>query len=285
MPSSRPLHGPTYLGGRPLSRACALCGRPGGLTRAHVPPQAAGNTGEVRRYRPGISKGTLGPQGMPQKGGLFIESLCRDCNSWAGARYDGAYSDFAHRLEFATNSAALFLPRDVPPVSLAPGLVSRSILIGLMAVNPRIRVNYPMLADQLLDEDPEIRLPGGLELRMALTAQRTARLAAAPSIMKVLDRRLFHLALAEVWFRPLAWALVPTPGHTPELGPDLVVAHGWTDATDWLRYSTARTSVDLRNIVKSLPLVRHPRADPIDRDNWVEMLSDEAPLLEGYLPA
>ncbi len=103
-------------------------------------------------------------------------------------------------------------------------------------------------------------------------------------MMRVLGRRQFNLSLAEVWFRPLAWALIPEPGNTPQFGEDLVTLEGWPDVTEWLCYSTDRTSVDLRNIVRAFPTVVHPRTDPRQRDSWVEMLSDEAPLLEGVIP-
>lgn len=271
-----------YLGGRTRTNVCGVCGRFGKMTRAHVPPQAAGNTGAVLRYRPSILDGGLGANGREKLGGLYVESLCAECNNVrAGAKRDPAYADFAQRMERALGTS-LVLPGPVPPINVAPGLVSRSVLIGLMAVNPRLREQYPSLAEQMVEDRPGIRLPGGLQLRLALTRQREARLAAQASLSRVMIARAYYHAFAELWFRPFAWALVPQTGRAPtQLGPELVAEQRWADVTEWLRYSEDRTSVDLRNLVPHLPQVTHPLDGP-DHDNWMSLLGD-APLLQGYL--
>ncbi len=251
------------------------------MSKAHVPPQAAGNTGRVVRYRPGLTEGTLGPQGALKKGGLWFRTLCERCNNRAGERADRAYADFANRVSFALNTASVWVPSGVPPVNVAPGLVSRSVLIGMMAVNPRLRINHPSLAEQLLNDAPEVALPGGLQLRLALTQSSFARAAAASWWLRALGQRRYYFAVAEVWFKPFAWALVPD-GDDVSLGQNFIEQGPWADCTDWSRYSTDRVSVDLRNVVRALSVVRHPR-DSADHDSWMEMLSNEAPLLEGRI--
>ncbi len=272
-----------YLGGRTETNVCGVCGKFGKMTRAHVPPQTAGNTGAVVRYRPTILDGTLGPNGRELTGGLWVRTLCSDCNNVRGGRRrDPAYGDFARRMDEAMRST-LLLSGPVPPVNVAPGLVARSVLVGMMAVNPKLREQYPSLAEQVVEDASEIRLPGGLQLRLALTRQREARLAASASYDRVLTVRSFYHAMAEIWFRPFAWALVPKPGNVPaQLGPEMVVEQRWADVTEWLRYSEDRTSVDLRNLISYLPTVVHPQDGP-EHDDWISLLGDP-PLLQGYIP-
>lgn len=275
--------GVTLFGSRGASSRCGLCGRPGKMTKAHVPPQSAGNTLSVVRYRPGIKNGIRGPQGPEYEGGIWLKSLCAECNNRAGERADRAYADFAARARFVLNHCSLAQPSDVPPVNLAPGLVSRSVLVGMMAVNPRLGVHHRSLAEQLMDTESEVVLPGNLQLRLALTVRRFARVAAAGAWMKVLGTRLHYMPLVEVWFHPFAWALVPTPGETPQQGLDLVTYDCWADVTEWSRFSPDRTSVDLRNLTRTMPVVRHPQ-DTEDHDAWVSMSSNEATIWEGRIP-
>lgn len=270
-----------FIGARPRTSVCGICGRRGKMSRAHVPPRAAGNRDEVLRFRPRPGGRTRLPQDG-QRGGLWIETICTDCNSLAGAKFDGAYADFSRRLRPFTETPGARLDLNhgsVPPVNVAPGLVSRSMLCGLLAVNPQIRSEFPGLAAQLLDDDAELRIPGRLQLRMALTGSRLARLTSG-FWMFTLGNEFSHAALSEVWFRPLAFALVYTDWG---LGTALVDALGWADITDWPLYARERTSVDLRNIVPRLPLVSPPQI--ADAEPWIALLNHERCLrLEGYLP-
>lgn len=54
----------------PLPRACGLCGGVRELSKAHVPPRAAGNGSTVRRARQQISNGVFGPTRLSWASGV-----------------------------------------------------------------------------------------------------------------------------------------------------------------------------------------------------------------------
>lgn len=123
-------------------RPCGLCGDMRKMTKTHVPPQTAGNTGTVERASDLISRDGVRRPGRWNRGGLWVRGLCEACNQLAGRRYDHAYGDFARALTTASRARApglIVSPSHVPPVQLAPGLASRCILIGMFAIHPRLR--------------------------------------------------------------------------------------------------------------------------------------------------
>ncbi|MFE9482835.1 hypothetical protein ACFYNM_30015 [Streptomyces spororaveus] len=65
------------------------------MTKAHVPPQKAGNRDAVVSALLRVHDNKRS-HGRASKGGMWFRGLCGECNSLAGARYDGAYADFAH---------------------------------------------------------------------------------------------------------------------------------------------------------------------------------------------
>jgi hypothetical protein len=271
--------GPTNIGLDLQSkslRPCGLCGVLRVLSRTHVPPQAAGNTGRVTRA-PIRSHADDAVLGRPSKGGLWVRGLCERCNNLAGNRYDAAYSDFANMLRAYTGPARRLLidERATPGVRFAPGLVSRSILFGMHAVSPNLRRLFPAFARQLLDEDDELRLPTNLRLKVALTPGPTARIAGPIHARRVLHRPGDLITFGEVFFPPLAWVLSPSDSRTL---PDV---QNWADASEWPLYSP-HAIIDLRDVARRIPLIRHPlHTDP---DSWIYMFSDEiTPILEGNL--
>ncbi len=259
-------------------RRCGLCGNTSILTRSHVPPQTAGNDAGVSRMAI-VEDGKRAFLGRRSDGGLWVRGLCGDCNNLGGRRYDTAYGDFAKALRpYGGAARHLLVERNsAPAVLFAPGLVSRAILHGMHALSPHLREKFPILADQLAADEEAVRLPPGLRLRVALTYGLTARVSGAVHAQRVLDLRETYYVFAEVFFPPLAWALCP-PHHESILDRER-----WVDATDWVRYSRERTSVDLRNIASGVPIVQHPLHQ--NPDDWVYMFSDKiTPLLEGRLP-
>jgi hypothetical protein len=265
-------------------RQCGLCGELRKMTRAHVPPQAAGNTGKVTSASVQIVDGVMKP-GRQQEGGLWVRGLCEPCNGLAGRRCDLASGEFAGRLEtFARVGPRLgFLrPWEPPAVSVAPGLVARSIVIGMFAVSPNLRVIFPQLAADLLNERDHIRMPQGATLRFALLPERRARIAGPMSAHRVLTLREDFETFAEVFFCPLAWVLAPT-GESALGGQSVLERQEWATADKWLQYGPDVMAVDLRNLVRRVPLVSHPLSRR--REEWIELSSDEiAPVLEGYVP-
>ena len=79
------------------ARACGLCGDIRKLSRAHVPPQAAGNTTGVLRAADTIVDRVRRP-GRWSEGGMWVRGLCAECNNRAGIAYDGPYADFARQV-------------------------------------------------------------------------------------------------------------------------------------------------------------------------------------------
>ena len=78
---------------------CALCGEVGPLTREHLPPQAAGNTGAGVEFR---LENWLGrdadgewTRGKPFQAGFWQPTLCRECNGRTGDLYAKEYRAWA----------------------------------------------------------------------------------------------------------------------------------------------------------------------------------------------
>ena len=150
------------------------------------------------------------------------------------------------------------------------------MLFGLSALTTHLVDQFPAVSHALLDHTAPVVLPHELSLRVARAVGPRARLAGAVLYERVLNRRTGYFALAEAFYPPLAWVLVYRREcrHLDE--------QGWADASDWGQYSRHRTSVDLRNIVRDLPLVRHPlHSDP---DNWAQMFSNRiTSIVEGVV--
>jgi hypothetical protein len=133
-------------------------------------------------------------------------------------------------------------PSDVPAVPIAPGLVARSVFIGMQAIDPRLRTSFPQLAMDLVSGREQIGLPVGLRLRAAMYLSREARLAGPIHSYRVLTRSEAYPSQAEIYF-PL-------------------------------------TRVDLRMLTRTFPLVRHPLSRA--PDEWVSLTNDDiAPILVG----
>lgn len=268
------------------SRRCGLCGDYRKMTKAHVPPQKAGNRDEVvsAPLRVHDNKRSYG---RALKGGMGFRGLCGECNSLAGARYDGAYADFAHRLlTYVRVRRHLHLPAPdpAPPVRLAPGRVARSVLMGMFAATPHLRQMFPGLANDLRDERPHITMPDGAVLRMALYSSPRTRLASMYSGLRVIGQRQYYLMFSEVYFRPLAWVLTPNDSRgKEELGSSPLDM--WAVADEWLQYGDDATSIDLRDLCRrGVPTVhRHPLYQ--GADEWVEAFdSSTMAVLEGQIP-
>lgn len=268
-------------------RPCGLCGQVRKMTKAHVPPQTAGNSEKVTSGIVRLSNGVRGP-GRQASGGMWLRGLCEPCNNLAGRRYDLAYGEFAKSLirhaRFG-NRLHLTRPWEPPPVGVAPGLVSRSVLFGFFAISPNLRVIFPELASDLRVERDHIAIPEGLTLRFAILPERRVRIAGPMSAHRVLTVREDFDTFGEIFFRPLAWVLAPTSSVESRFGNvSRLDREGWASADEWLQYGSDVVNVDLRNLVRRVPVVQHPYS--IGRDEWIELFSDEiTPVLEGEIPA
>lgn len=230
-------------------RPCGLCGDIRQMSRAHVPPQAAGNsarvTSAVVRISDGVRRNALRGRG------LWLRGLCEQCNNFAGARYDAAYGDFARRLRaygWAAQRLRLVDPQAAPAVSVAPGLVARSVMIGMFAISPHLRGLFPQLATDLHECKASVSMPEGLELRLALYPYSTARLTGPVHSQRVLGRREHYNTFAEVYFPrlpgfscPGGWmgrsvvsnrSLIGKDGRSPTNGSGIArMSHLWISVT------------------------------------------------------
>ncbi|MBZ6295951.1 hypothetical protein ACWCQJ_20970 [Streptomyces olivaceus] len=226
--------------------------------------------------------------GRPRAGGMWLRGLCRDCNSLAGENYDAAYGDFAARLAaYFSARTRLLLPaaEPAPPVSVAPGRVVRSVLIGMFATTPHLRTMFPDLAHDLQHRRPHITMPDGATLRMALYPSRSTRLASMAYGLRILTRRQHYHIFSEIYFRPLAWALSPNEDRLDADGLGESAVSSWPVVDQWLKYGDDVTALDLRYLChRRIPIVDHPLRE--GRDEWVETFqNDTAAFLEGNIPS
>lgn len=269
------------------SRICGLCGEYRKMTRAHVPPQAAGNTGDVTSATVRVCNSER-TTGRPKAGGMWLRGLCRDCNGLAGENYDAAYGDFAAGLtRYFGARTHLFLPaaEPAPPVWVAPGRVARSVLIGMFATTPHLRTIFPGLAHDLQHRRPHITMPDGATLRMALYRSRSTRLASMAYGMRVLTHRQHYNVFSEIYFRPLAWTLSPNDDRLDGAGLGESAVSSWPVVDQWLQYGDDVTALDLRDLCRrGIPTVGHPLRE--GRGEWIETFqNDTAAFLEGNIPA
>lgn len=263
------------------ARSCGLCGTVRQLTKAHMPPQCAGNDEHVLRARD-MARGEMRQPGQWHEGGVWVRGLCESCNGLSSNKYDPAYADFAQAVRAALRARKLLLaPADVPPVPVAPGLVARCVLIGMFAVHPRLRLIAPQLARDLTDRMHPLRWPSDLQLKVAHTTGRHAILTSGIGRARFVTRRETHFSFADVAFPPLIWSLVSRENDHP-------VTATWGDASSWSHYSDDVTGVDLRNVLKRFPTAIHPHFR--DQDEWVEFMTErdsETPSVTvlGRLPA
>jgi hypothetical protein len=255
---------------------CGVCGRVATLTKAHVPPRAAGNDEHVARNFI-VANGDSGSRpGRASEGGLWVYGLCAECNSDAGGLYDEAYADFASRIAESLAVSQKIILGPVPAVTFAPGRVTRAVLHGMHAISPHLRELYPTMATQLHRGGPVV-LPGGLSLRMAGHLGQDALLVGPMLTAQVLGPKQQANTLASFTFRPFSWALVPTDDS------DYFDARGWLNVTSWLRYEDDRTSHDLRFLADAFPL--DPRVvHQFGSNDAMQLFSAEiTPFVQGRL--
>ena len=233
--------------------------------------------------RPYIRGGVM-QHDTPLDGGLWLRTLCQQCNRLASL-YDDAYRDFAVSVSRHTRMTATswLLPTTasgVPAVHIAPGRVARSVILAMVALAPSMNIIRSSFLDEMHQDGDGLCLPPGMELRIARVAHRECRISSAYSMMRVLGARQNYDVFAEICFFPFLWALC-TPAQAT-LGPSLVDQEAWGDATDWIRYGRTVERADLRSLLKSLPLTTHPTLR--NRDEWVELSSKDASyVLEGFI--
>lgn len=244
------------------------------MTRAHVPPQCAGNTDAASRARWMLNQDTKTVTlGRPEIGGIHFLGQCGSCNSAAGTNFDPAYGFFADELRPLWLASLTYPAQEriaLPPIRFAPGAVARSIVLGMCSSTSLIRKNWPQV-DSLLDSNASIQLPAGWQLFLALTRGKTAWVAGGIGGTYLHGPRtrrsatggpLTLMSMASVFFPPLAWQLVTN-------GAEFLVDDGWADVSEWLALPT-RNTYDIRDFVTDLPMVKHPRHLPNGDREWID---------------
>jgi hypothetical protein len=219
----------------------------------------------------------------PLEGGLWLRTLCAACNHLA-SHYDDAYGDLAKGVvRHDRLSAISWLPvssSGVPAISVSPGRVARSLMLAMVALAPSMNLVHAEFLDELHRDGDEVRLPAGLQLRVARVRHRECRISSAYSMLRVAGGRQVYDVFAEICFYPFLWALCSPVSAT--LGPTIVDQEGWGDASDWLKYGRSVERSDLRDVLRRLPVTVHPTRR--NRSEWVEMsASDASYVLEGAI--
>lgn len=270
-----------------VARSCGVCGVWQRLSKTHVPPRAAGNTGAVTRARVRLAN-QLEQLGREDIGGMWVRGLCTRCNSLAGGRTDAAYADFARGLTHwreRVRYSRVALPVDVPDVTFSPGRVARAVLYGMFAIAPNLRTQFPEIGEALARGDDHIRMPSSVQLLVAQYYRQEGLLSGGIFAMRVLERMESYNALAEVYFPPLAWVLVAQEdralrdrGYVP-----LTESQRWARADDWTLYGDDRNSINLRWLARTMPTVRHPVYGE-NYDSWIRMTGGDSTILRGRVP-
>ncbi|GAA2625396.1 hypothetical protein GCM10010399_66060 [Dactylosporangium fulvum] len=209
--------------------------------------------------------------------------LCTSCNNLQ-SRYDPAYGELAAAvrplwIRDARIRTAGRLP--LPDTEIRPGAVARSVLIGFPGLSPQLRVNFPSLADQLLNTAPAVTVSAKLRLRLALAcgtmARVTGSMAGFLSVDHPPDEDAVGFAnVGQVYFPPLAWQLAPPEPSAllRKASKSLLDRQGWADVTSWA-HRPPDERVPLSTLCRTLPAVTHPRHHPATAEWWVEMFSTQ----------
>ncbi|MBF6336842.1 hypothetical protein IU450_13205 [Nocardia abscessus] len=252
------------------------------MSKAHVPPQCAGNEGAVTRGA-WMRNGSTVSLGRADEGGIWFLGQCRSCNSAAGRRFDQAYGELAAALRplwLASLTRQSSAPMPIPSVAFNPGAVVRSLLAGMCATTMMLRQEWADVA-RLLDPASAIELPPDWKLCLAMTKGKTAWVSGTSaggylngpqSTRRAPDGgpRVL-MTWASVFFPPLAWHLV---GH----GQQMLLEEGWIDVSRWCAIAPTETR-DLTEFASALPLVRHPRHEINGDHHWGEMLQHDVSLV------
>jgi hypothetical protein len=221
----------------PLSRRgidpegkCGLCGTNGPLSRTHVPPQCAGNTGEEVKAavlvsrRDELGSNRLGA-GRHRAGGAKGYLLCESCNNAAG-RFDDAFGEFwhdlAHDLLVVGRMTTVRGPYPAAAHAIRPGAIVRSVLAGCMGLCPGLRDEFPVLVESILT-GRVCQPPQGLHLLLALYAgpERWVSGGGAERVRLAGGRHVY--AHAEIVWPPIYLVLTDGSGRQE-----------WSDAMDIL---------------------------------------------------
>ena len=214
---------------------CKICGNKKKLSKEHIPPSAAFNSGEykvqsINRYK---TKGLTVWQKKKKQGGYFAYVMCIECNNRTGQWYGGEYkrlakacSPFAH-----PSNVGQIVPVKVP--RLFPIRAFKQVLTMICAtssaemsdewrgvLSPAVSdwgaakfdrdislatKSIPSIRNFILDKEAS-GLPAGIRLYAYLIGNRAGRIT---GVVKMWSRRTGASVLfAEFGWPPLGWVVV-----------------------------------------------------------------------------
>ncbi len=210
--------------------SCRICGSSGDLSREHIPPRTAGNTGKhyAHSFSDWLERDSLDDLagGSHEQGGSFGWVLCRTCNSRTGrlATEYGRWCGMAAKLfvedlrPVEVMDAELVTPLvRVEFSGCRPAMFARQVLSMMVSLAGPWPVTalYPGLQATLLDGAP-CALPDGLSLEMGLCAPVAAR-HAGPTLVVDFERAAWRWIVA-LAYPPFAFELT-LAGSTSEHEP------------------------------------------------------------------
>jgi hypothetical protein len=158
---------------------CGLCGFKGKLSITHIPPRAAGNIGEARPavlfFDEGTGHSTIG-LGRATFDGMAGWWLCADCNNRT-SKWELEYRRWEDQLSAAISAhpAPAWKRLSAHDPSSDPGAVVRLLWAWMFAIDGKLRLGWPKLADSVLTGDPTSPPDG---IRLLLTASTSPWIAA-----------------------------------------------------------------------------------------------------------
>lgn len=259
------------------SETCRLCGARTKLTRTHVPPRAAGNSGRARR---GVEHergdgAVLTGLSRPKDGGASGLWLCRRCNGATG-RWDKEYVQWVRGLVLQLHDGgAATGSRFTASIRAGdPGAVVRSMWAWMFALDAELLTRQPALAKAVLTGAP-VEPPH--DVRLLLAATRSLRIwacgqAGGYAVDSAVDGAGGHLMPSGAWVpgsRVLSVprAVVASPPFVALLaGVNDDVRVPYFDTAGWL----AERAPERREVSLYLPFVR-----PLEADGPVTLVTYE----------
>jgi hypothetical protein len=148
---------------------CGLCGSIGKLSWTHVPPECAGNSGDMHRLVVDHEGRLL--MSRSRDGGLRDRLLCESCNNLA-SKYDTEFGRWWHVL--VADAGPRLDTLDALPLGhnvivtipdADPGAFIRSALAGLFAVGSVLHRDHAEVVSAILDGSP-CEMPPNLRFRV-----------------------------------------------------------------------------------------------------------------------
>lgn len=254
---------------------CNSCGLSCKRSKTHVPPKAAFNSGLASRSivrRIGTDGSSTIGYGRKTEGGIWGYWLCESCNNKTAA-WDDYYTNI---------SKAVLAPLETRPRSFRllplnlhgfrPGAMVRSVLAGMVAMDPTLRSDRPKLVSAVF-EGTARPWPEDLTLRLAINPDGICAAAAQNGISAMFKFR----------YRPVPHGLIVPPSYSAwsrVRGPNSLIA-----AAPFLWFLGQRTDSD--ELPNSMPVGNWLEDDPATVRNVdlllpVVRLDDPDPMMFAY---